>query len=352
MSAREEVGRRPGAQEGGARPLAQRATTVWILSPAANAFIGLLGLLTATMLARALGPEARGILAEAMLWPTLVLTAGSLVNLQTIVYFWSKARPAGATSSVLGVSLALAAILTLALAPAAAIVNYAALGAAGKASYALANLFVLSIPLALFSFTFLSPFLAEDRAGAYWILRVTAPALCLFGISVLAVRHDGQLRHYIFVILGASAVQVLAGLSLASALLLRRPTWDSPLFRRTLGFGLRTNLTTLPYQINLRIDQFFVSGLLSPADLGQYTVAFTWSSVLSFIGGGLSVAVLARATQVSAADTGAMRALFRRFRLVCACLVVMGALAALLTPPCSRSSLARSSGPPSVRPWS
>ncbi len=201
-----------------------------------------------------------------------------------------------------------------------------------RPSYALANLFILSIPLALFSFTFLSPFLAEDRAGAYWILRITAPALCLIGISILAVRRDAELRHYLFVILGASVVQVLGGLSLASALLLRRPSWDAPLFLKTLGFGLRTNLTTLPYQINLRIDQFFVSGLLSPSDLGQYTVAFTWSSVLSFIGGGLSVAVLARATQVSSADTSAMKALFRRFRLVCAGLVVMGALAAVLTP--------------------
>ena len=79
----------------------------WISSPGVNVLIGGIGLLTGVLLACTLGPTNRGVLAESLLWPSFVLVLGAVINNQTIVYFWTKAKTGGPDTrqSVLGTSL-------------------------------------------------------------------------------------------------------------------------------------------------------------------------------------------------------------------------------------------------------
>jgi len=89
----------------------------WLSSAAINVLIGGIGLITGMLLARTLGPTGRGVLAESLLWPGFVLILGSIVNLQTGAYFWTKAKSSDDFSyhTVLGTNLLLSALLTVVL---------------------------------------------------------------------------------------------------------------------------------------------------------------------------------------------------------------------------------------------
>ncbi|MGK2878252.1 MAG: oligosaccharide flippase family protein [Solirubrobacterales bacterium] len=78
-------------------------------------------------------------------------------------------------------------------------------------------------------------------------------------------------------------------LSLAGMILVNREmsAWPKPrqeVARPMLGYGLRSYISSVPVQLNDRLDQLLISAFLQPAALGLYTAAVTFTSITQLIG--------------------------------------------------------------------
>ncbi len=304
----------------------------WILSPSSNLLIGLLSLIISTITARYFGPAMRGVVAESILWPTLVLTAGSLVNTQSVVYFWSKAKTESEKAEVLGICLMWALLLSIALVPISLGLNFIILGSQGKVSYTAANIYTFNIPLIIFSYIFISLFIAEKKMHIFWGLRISISLLHLGGVILLSALKTLNLSGLIGVLLFSQLMPLIMSIVLYLNMYSNRIAWNKNLFTMLGAYGIKTNLAGLPYQLNVRLDQALMSIFLPAVLLGYYAVAFSWSSGLSFIGAGLSMVMLAKGASIDRDDREKLANLFSQFRLVFIMLLGLGLFAAAATP--------------------
>ena len=304
----------------------------WVLSPSANILVGLIGLITSIIIARNLGPSLRGIFAEAILWPTLVLALGSLVNTQSVVFFWSKAKVDNTTNRVLGASILWSVLLSVILILISWGINYIVLGSNEKISYIPANIYSLIIPILLISYAVTPIFLVEKRMGIYWSLRLASSILYLVGVITLTILGKFSIINLIFILIASQFFPLLMSAVLVQVNFRVRPVWHRVTFLSLANYGFKVNLTGLPYQLNLRIDQTLMSLFLSARVLGYYTVAFSWASSLSFIGVGLSVVMLVRSASIDFNDREKLIIIFGQLRIVFISLLIIGLFIALSTP--------------------
>lgn len=289
----------------------------WVLSAAGNLSVRIAGLSAAIVLARYLGPAGRGVVTEAMLWPTIVLSCFAMMNVQTATFFVSRHGTAG-----LRECLVLAGKVSLVLLPATMLVNWIALGWQEKASYSIANIYGFIVPATLFSSALAGALLARGRVAEFWVTKTLPGLLTAAGTLVLAV--TGRLSPRTFVI-GA----VLAALATLGWMASRGRDADPDgaprpsLGREVLGYGATTAFVMLPYQLNLRLDQLMLSVMGSEHALGIYAVATAWSSMLSVVGSGFSMVVLAQSAGAAREDAAVADTLFRKVRL--AILLIAGA---------------------------
>jgi O-antigen/teichoic acid export membrane protein len=299
----------------------------WLLAAGGNLVVRLAGLVSAIMLARSLGPSGRGIVTEATLWPTIVVSCGAVMNAQTATYFASRAGQRGFHACLL-----IGALVALALFPMSLAIGWAALGAQGKQSYGPSLLYSLIVPLSLLTNAFAGPLLARGNVGGFWMSRALPGLVAALGTIALAALHMlTPLRFVVISVLGAALT--LAAMAWRQRRdLSEMSVPDSPLLRDVAIYGGTTALVMLPYQLNLRLDQLLLSVLASEHSLGLYAVATAWSSMLSVIGSGFSTVVLAHSTRVDATDIVATLALFRKVRKAVLLVIVAGVLAAIAAP--------------------
>jgi hypothetical protein len=68
------------------KDLRRIARNPWFLATGANVVMGLLGMLTAGLIARSLGPTDRGVLVAAVLWSGLTFSTLGFPGIQAVVY--------------------------------------------------------------------------------------------------------------------------------------------------------------------------------------------------------------------------------------------------------------------------
>src|SRR5450759_2979354 len=120
------------------------ARNPWFLATGANVLIGLLGMVTAGLVARSLGPTDRGVLVAAVLWSGLIFSTLGLPGIQAVVYQWIRAHTAEDRGAVIGSSLALVAMSATVCLPAALAVNHWVFRGYGQPQVvAAANVFLL-----------------------------------------------------------------------------------------------------------------------------------------------------------------------------------------------------------------
>lgn len=303
------------------------SSMAWIVSATGNLAVRMSGLLSGIVLARVLGPAGRGIAAEAVLWPTVVLASGAIINFQTVTYFSSRFGRRGAQAC-----LFVAILVAMLLLPAAWAVNWLALGATGKPSLWTANIYACVLPFSVVSGVFSAALLSEGRLAAFWASRGLAGVLTFVGTLAFAL--TGKLTPSAYA--GAAVVGTIVAL-LASALSQRTtpltlsvPAWTTA--KAVVAYGAATTLVFMPSQLNFRLDQLLMSLMKSESSLGHYTVAVAWSSTLSVIGAGVAAVVLAQSTRVPLTDPAAMRLMVRRIRLTALLIAAGGVIAALSAP--------------------
>ena len=268
----------------------------WVSSVVANFAARFCALLSAVVVARVLGPDSRGVLAAAMLWPTMVEHA-SVINVPTVTYFAAKKGGLGlAACAWIGVAMAVV------LVPLSLAVNSVALG--DRPDIRLyANWFTAIIPLMIASKLVGGLLLTQERIGAFWSMRVMTTLLTAIGAPLMVLLGVLSVGSYLALFVAATAVGVVVAYQLREQAALRRSSESiQSLAPDVLKFGARTLITSSAAQLNLRLDQLVVSVMLPAAVLGGYAVALSWASAVYVVSSALSAVVLSKTSRSNIVD--------------------------------------------------
>lgn len=308
-------------------PEASAAMRRRFASMAGNLVWRLFGLAATVVLAHTLGPVGRGIVAEAVLWPTLIVTSLAPLNFQAATYFASRYGSKGAQAC-----LVVAIAGALVLLPLLWTVNWFALGSIGKPSYYSSNIFAVALVIELVGTVFIGAFLAEGRVTAYWVFSSMPTAVSTLAVIMLAVTNKLHAATYASAsVFGAAFATLTSGLAQRTVgKTLVMP--EGNLTKAVAVYGTTSAVVLIPYQLNVRLDQLMLSLISTPAALGQYAVAIAWASSLSVIGAGFSTMVLTRSAQLELADQTALQGALRELRLVFV-VVALGGIGASLAAP-------------------
>jgi O-antigen/teichoic acid export membrane protein len=260
------------------------------------------GLIGGVVLARALGPVARGQLAAVVLWATTGIALGDLGVGFAGSYFAAK-RPerigalwsfALSTGYGWGSALALIGAVLLARVPTAphwfivaGSMTAIPFGlAAGYQSYLLVGL---------------------GKLAWHNIVKFVAAAIYMVAVVAIALTSRHSILQY--VIAFASSQVAAAVLSTALLRRLARPTHiDTATAVDVIKFGAKTEVSTLAAQTTLRLDQLLLSLLLPPGALGLYVVAAALASVPGPVFSGSALYTMSRVAELNDRRSAALRA--------------------------------------------
>jgi O-antigen/teichoic acid export membrane protein len=309
-----------------------RQHRAWFLSAGANLLLGSFGVLTASLLAHGLHAEGRGILAKAMLWPGLIFQFFSIINPQALSYFWVRMGSPEQQRRFLGNSLTLSLLFSGCALACALLINWLVLGRAADAAYGSATVFVLGVPALYLGGTLASALLAAKQLRAYWGMRIANAILYAAALGALALAHRLTPMTAVLSITVTTWLSMFLNGSLV--FWTHRPALQgpSPLQWEFLSFAFKVNLTGIPYQLNLRLDQLLISILLLEKDLGVYTVAFAWASVIMMLGGGLSTVLIPRSAATDPSQPAALAELQRHFKTAACMTLAFTGIVAAATP--------------------
>lgn len=235
-------------------------------------FIQVITVASGVILARALGPEGRGALALAMLWPTLVAGLGLLGISDAVVY--RAARENERPSAALSNALPLAIIQSLLLSVAGWLLIRIALH--GKPTVAAdADFYLWYIPLNLLGIYAIA-YLQGRMAMSYFnLFRASVHVAYTVLLALLWVSNHVNVR----TALAASLLSNLITVGLCAASLVRAGVVALRVsvseLRSLITLGLQLNLGNLASVFASRIDIVMLSFLVTPSALGDYVVATT-----------------------------------------------------------------------------
>lgn len=295
---------------------------------AANAAILLLGVVSGVLAARLLGPEGRGELAAIVLWPTALWVVGSVGMPQTITFF--SAREPERRGALLSAALVIAAVQSVVLLVAGYFLLPLLLGQHRAEVLQLARVFLLTIPLSLFSIYLLNLLQGGMHLGAYNFSRIFLAVWYALVLVVLFLWQRPQLGEIVVLQLGGYAAGLLLNAALVHRLLRLQWRWDVSIFRPLLSYGVRTQVWAASYHLNQRLDQLVMSVWLAPEALGLYVAAVALANPLTIIPNAIGIVTLPAAAREGSAR--APEVIRQSMRWVLVLLVAGAAVSFLLVP--------------------
>jgi O-antigen/teichoic acid export membrane protein len=244
---------------------------------AVNSGNQLIGAATGVLVARGLGPTARGELVIASVGPQVIATLMICGIDEALVYLLARAQGRAERGRVLGSALAMAAILGLLATAVAALLQWVyftprlhAIGLAPAFIYA-------SLPfLYITTQVMLAAMRARQRYSLWNRCRASIPIVYLASVLALFVTHRLSASA---VIMALYAANFALFVYLAARLVVEKRlkvTYGDVV--GVLRLGIQHHLISLGQLVNQRIDQLILTGLVSATQLGYYAVAVTYAS--------------------------------------------------------------------------
>jgi O-antigen/teichoic acid export membrane protein len=257
----------------------------------------LLQLTSGIIAARVLGPEGRGQLAAMQLWPSCLVTFGSLGLMTATAYYCG--REPSSSGRILGTAWFVLATLSIPLMALGYWLMPVLLKSQNSDVIRTARFLLLLIPV---QFSGNLPFNALQGMGRFRIWNLIRPQFTVLWIGVLLAALWFRHRDASFVALG-----YLVAMSIHCA------TWivsmfccipgpyrpEPPLVRPLLQYGLPAVASGVPQQLNLRLDQLLMAAFLPPRLLGLYAVAVAASGAISPVLAAVSQVMFARLAGLS-----------------------------------------------------
>ena len=294
----------------------------------AQVVILLLGACTGVMSARLLGPQGRGELAAAILWPSTLLMLGSMGLNQSIVFH--TGRRLFPASEIWTASIFLAAIQSACVILAGIVVLPLVLRSYPPVVQNSALALLLTAPVMLFSGCAGSLLQGRLRMALFNATRATTPLVYALALGLLIFLRKPYLPH----VVGAQIAGLIAGAGVTIWLLQKdgrpRLAWNSLACAGVAKYGLKTQFESVNTYINQRADQLLLSLFVPPRELGLYVVAVTLSSVVAFFPQAMGIVTLANGSNLP--PTEAKQTIAQSFRLSFAWLFVTCAVIFVAAP--------------------
>ncbi len=252
----------------------------------ANALTLLSGLVTGLLAAWALGPEGRGNLAVAVLYPNIVALAAGLGLPHATRFF--VAREPRKLSMLFSNAILFAGGVGLIAYIVAQLVVPNLVGTRSDAVMWLVKAYLINIPFAL-----LYDLMAAMLEGSRRFKWAAVSRILFFAVqsgSYLVLWFTGHLNLY-----NAAAAMVVAQLAntataLVCVLLVLKPRWRPSFraFRKTLRFGVKYYVGVVTSFTTLRLDQMMLAGMATSVELGLYVIAVRLSEVMTVLASSVS----------------------------------------------------------------
>lgn len=291
----------------------------------ANIVSGLIGLITLTLVSRALGPSAYGVVAVIVSFGALIEQIASFQAWQAVTKYTAKAITEKDTKQLwyvvsLGVALDIVGSLVAAVFGAAAILLLSDMLGIGSEARAIAVVYMLSLVFNV-SGTAMAVLRIFDRYNAIGILLLAMAVLKL--VTVAAVWSIGLSIGSVIVIFAVvNIIQSLVSLGMMLRLcreqgagidLVSLRFTDFTKFPGLVRFVTSTNLSSTVRQLVHEFDVVLLSAVAGPAVAGQYKLAKQYGSVVLRVVEPAQQVVFPKIAELIAADNyAALMALLRK----------------------------------------
>jgi O-antigen/teichoic acid export membrane protein len=252
-----------------------------------------LGFLTAVLLARALGPEGRGVTALYQAAVSLGFAFLSLGIATAVVYYVGRRDISGRQGMEAGLSITLIAAAFTAIGVLIAAVAFGSDLIDEDVPYWLT---LVAIP-ALVQFRAVEAVLrAQSRFGAMNLLEVSLPLCILTALGAVELIDGLTIRNAVVAWSFAFVPPVIFGYALLGPSQWPRGLAGRDLLWRVGSFGVQGQLSNLIQLLNYRLDSYLVLILVNASGVGLYAVGVSLSEGMWLIANSVSVVLLTNLT--------------------------------------------------------
>lgn len=272
----------------------------------------LVGLASATITARWLGPADKGTLSTLLLLGVLASYASSLglgdasIILRGQGRFGLRDSAEAMVIPIAGCTLAgIIGIWTVAL-----LADWSAIVPAVVAVS-------VGLPFAVGAYVLSALHNGEERLRLTSAVSAVASAASLLGYVVFLIVLDmGILGGALAAVLGSVVAFVTLFVLLRKSGGFRRPRWDPTFVRAGLRYGLVAEVAYLLVALSQRLDALLVYGIRGEGDAGRYSIALTLSQLVWYGSFALSAAAFPRIARVSEEEAASLTARMARISVV------------------------------------
>lgn len=300
------------------------------LSFGASLLIQGFNVITGLLLARTLGPVARGELAAVVLWPSMLATVGSLGMTDAATFY--AARRTHELGSLIGSGLAIVAVQSVVCVLAGLVIIPLVFSRYDAATMRAAYVFLAFAPLNLLLISSAAMLNGLHRFGQYQGVRLVSGAGVAIAIVSLRMVDVLSVLNAAVVYMSVTGVAGIVAFALLWGAERPRLSFQFAMARRMLGFGVKSHTGIVTAMMNERLDQLVISVFLAPIQLGLYATAATLTAPINLIGSSIAVAALPTVARLETreAQREAVRG-FLRLTLAVSTVIVIPAL--ILTGP-------------------
>jgi antigen flippase len=275
------------------------------LTAGTNVTMAALAMGSAILAARLLGPKGRGELAAIQAWPSFIATIATLGMIEATVYY--SARDPERTGHYIGSGSIIALIAAIPFLLGGYLAMPACLAAQPGEIVGAARWYLLIAPI--YALVALPAHSLRGRGDfVAWNALRLSPNLVWVGELIvawmIAVRSASILAE-VFLML-----QALMFLPFSYVVARRVPGSFEPAiqdWRKMVRYGIPCMMTSLPQNLNFRLDQMLMAALLPAVALGEYAVAVAWSGAIAPILNAIGSALLHSVASSESHEEGARK---------------------------------------------
>ncbi|MCB2262717.1 MAG: flippase [Candidatus Thiosymbion ectosymbiont of Robbea hypermnestra] len=296
---------------------------------------GILGLISAAIIARVFGPEGNGVFALVLLLPGILVTFLNLGVGPANVYYLGSGQVTvrGAIRINLVFCLGLA---VLGISAGASVLFWKGRELFPGVEPTLLWLALPTFPILLLNGFLTSIFQGLQQFRIYNLILILQPICFLGALGLLALSGYGELALLItlyilsnLITLAIAAIGIGRLYNSASSIEGTRQGYG----RKALGYGWKANLGSILGFLNYKADIFLVNFFMTPVATGIYVVAVTLAEKLWVISSAVSTVLLPRLSQLSSHEETRKRLTPLISRLVFMITALGGMLLALIAYP-------------------
>ena len=260
----------------------------------------ILGIVTGTITARALGPQGKGELQAIIMWPQILAYMSSIGMASANIYF--MAREPENRSSLLVNAFCASIVFGLIGILVGEFIVPRLLTEYSQHVVFLLRVFLFFVPLLLFSNLLTGVFQGCQSFTIYNVTWVLPQLMYLIVLIILLFMGNLTVENTIYSWMGIHVVNLAIRLWLASQLVHLSIKPDLSVFRRTLKYGAKLHIGNISRLVARNLDQMFVIPILSPASFGLYSVAVRVSKIMDIVPQAMVVVLVPEAAKQEEKD--------------------------------------------------